>query len=95
MNIDFSNYSTDIKEIAIYFPNFYSFNDTYFYSYKNKLENVTPKYKGHHQPRVLDKNYLDIYDLKVVLQKQIELAKSHGIYGFAIYFLLVFRKNYI
>ena len=86
MNIDFSNYSTDIKEIAIYFPNFYSFNDTYFYSYKNKLENVTPKYKGHHQPRVLDKNYLDIYDLKVVLQKQIELAKSHGIYGFAIYY---------
>ena len=86
MNIDFSNYSTDIKEIAIYFPNFYSFNYTYFYSYKNKLENVTPKYKGHHQPRVLDKNYLDIYDLKVVLQKQIELAKSHGIYGFAIYY---------
>jgi hypothetical protein len=86
MNIDFSNYSTDIKEIAIYLPNFYSFNDTYFYSYKKKLENVTPKYKGHHQPRVLDKNYLDIYDLKSVLQKQLELAKSHGIYGFAIYY---------
>ena len=85
-NIDFSNYSTDIKEIAIYLPNFYSFNDTYFYSYKNLLKNVTPKYKGHHQPRVLDKNYLDIYDLKKVLQKQIELAKSHGIYGFAIYY---------
>jgi hypothetical protein len=85
-NIDFSNYSTDIKEIAIYLPNFYSFNDTYFYSYKNKLENVVPKYKGHHQPRVLDKNYIENYDLKMVLKKQIELAKSHGIYGFAIYY---------
>jgi hypothetical protein len=33
-NIDYSNYLTDIKAIAIYFPNFYSINDSYFYSYK-------------------------------------------------------------
>ena len=82
-NIDFSNYSTDIKEIAIYLPNFYSYKDNDFL---NSLKNVTPKYKGHHQPRVLDKNYIDNYDLKLVIKKQIELAKSHGIYGFAIYY---------
>ena len=82
-NIDFSNYSTDIKEIAIYLPNFYSYKDK---DLLNSLKNVTPKYKGHHQPRVLDKNYIENYDLKMVLKKQIELAKSHGIYGFAIYY---------
>jgi hypothetical protein len=85
-NIDFSNYSTDIKEIAIYLPNFYSYNDSYTYKNKDFLKNITPKYKGHHQPRVLDKNYIDNYDLKTVLKKQIELAKSHGIYGFALYY---------
>lgn len=85
-NIDFSNYSTDIKEIAIYLPNFYSFNDSYSYNGRNFLKNITPKYKGHHQPRVLDKNYIDNYDLKTILKKQMELAKSHGIYGFAIYY---------
>ena len=90
-NIDFSNYSTDIKEIALYLPNFYSYNGSYFYSYNDRdllnfLKNEKPKYKGHHQPRLLDKNYIENYDLKMVLKKQIELAKSHGIYGFAIYY---------
>jgi len=82
-NIDFSNYSTDIKEIAIYLPNFYSYKDK---DLLNSLNNVTPKFKGHHQPRIFDKNYLGNYDLKMVLKKQINLAKSHGIYGFAIYY---------
>ena len=85
-NIDFSNYSTDIKEIAIYLPNFYSYNGSYTYKDKEFLKNETPKYKGHHQPRVLDKKYIENYDLKTVLKKQIELAKSHGVYGFAIYY---------
>ena len=89
-NIDFSNYSTDIKEIAIYLPNFYSYKDK---DLLNSLKNVTPKYKGHHQPRVLDKNYIDNYDLKLVLKKQIELAKSHGIYGFAIYYYWISGKT--
>ena len=45
---------------------------------------------GHHQPRIPgDKiNYLDYYNLTniSVIKKQVELAKSHGIYGFAIYY---------
>ena len=89
-NIDFSNYSTDIKAIAIYLPNIYSFKKTYFHSCKDndilmKFQNDTNVYKGHHQPRILYKNYIS-NNLKVILKKQIDLAKNHGIYGFAIYY---------
>ena len=50
------------------------------------LNKVKPKYKGHHQPRILDKKYIKNYKLKIVVNRQIKLAKSHGIYGFAIYY---------
>jgi hypothetical protein len=90
-NIDFSKYITDIKAIAIYLPNFYSINETYFYSNKYYdtlffLNKVKPIYEGHHQPRILDKKYIKNNKLKIVINKQIKLAKSHGIYGFAIYY---------
>ena len=90
-NIDFSKYLTDIKAIAIYLPNFYSINEAHFYSNKyyntlNFLKKVKPIYKGHHQPRILDKKYINNYKLEMVVNKQIKLAKSHGIYGFAIYY---------
>jgi hypothetical protein len=90
-NIDFSNYSTDIKTIAIYLPSIYFINKTYFHSYKDNdrwifLKNETLVYKGHHQPRMLLKNYIRNYNLKMLIKKQIKLAKSHGIYGFAIYY---------
>ena len=90
-NIDFSKFVTDIKAIAIYLPNFYSINKTYSYycKYYNTLtflNKVKPKYKGHHQPRILDKKYIKNYKLKIVVNRQIKLAKSHGIYGFAIYY---------
>ena len=90
-NMDFSKYSTDIKAIAIYLPNFYFFNETYFYSYKNNdslffLNNITSNYKGYHQPKIFFQKYINNYDLKLVIEKQINLAKKHGIYGFAIYY---------
>lgn len=90
-NIDFSNYCTDIKAIAIYLPSIYFINKSYFLSYKDSdqpifLQNDKPVYKGHHQPRILLNNYVSNYNLKIVLKKQIKLAKSHGIYGFAIYY---------
>ena len=52
----------------------------------NFLNKVKPIYKGHHQPRILDKKYIKNYKLKIVINKQIKLAKTHGIYGFAIYY---------
>lgn len=90
-NIDFSKYLSDIKAIAIYLPNFYSINETYFHSYKYYntlifLNKIKPIYRGHHQPRILDKKYIKNYNLKIIVNKQIILAKTHGIYGFAIYY---------
>jgi hypothetical protein len=78
-NFDFSKYSTNVKIIALYLPDFNSLNF---------LKNCIPKYKGHHQPRILDKRYINNYNLAnyYLVKKQIQLAKSHGIYGFGIYF---------
>jgi hypothetical protein len=50
------------------------------------LKKAKPLYKGYHQPRIIDKKYISNYNLKIILKKQIKLAKSHGIYGFAIYY---------
>lgn len=89
-NIDFSQYSSNIKIIAIYLPNFYSINETLFSDFNSLkfLENIKPKFDGHHQPRIVGKYYLNTYSLdsNIIIKQQIELAKSHGIYGFAIYF---------
>ena len=79
-NIDFSEYSTKIKIIALYLPNFLSLQF---------LDKVKQKYKKHHQPRIPEnKSYINHYNLTNYLQikKQIHLAKTHGIYGFGIYF---------
>lgn len=79
-NFDFSEYTTDIKIVAIYHP---SINWT-------MVKKLRPIYYGHHQPRIPgdQKNYLKYYELTNVniFKKQIQLAKSHGIYGFAIYY---------
>ena len=90
-NYNFSDYYTNIKIITIYVPIFYS-NELFVnndFNYLKFLENIIPRYKDNHQPRTLgDKNYIINYNLAntQVIKKQIELAKSHGIFGFAIYF---------
>ena len=79
-NIDFSEYSTKIKIIALYLPNYFSLQF---------LDKVKQKYKKHHQPRIPEnKNYINHYNLSnnFQIKKQIHLAKTHGIYGFGIYF---------
>ena len=54
------------------------------------VRNSKPLYNDHHQPRIPGDNiqYLGYYDLtdKEAIKKQVELAKSHGIYGFGIYY---------
>ena len=82
-DMDFSNYKTDIKVIAFYSP----INNDWV-----NIINKKPLYKGNHQPRIPGdkKNYLGYYNIEnenlvEVFKKQIELAKRHGIYGFAIY----------
>ena len=87
-DIDFSQYSTNIKAIALYMPDFYQIKSNNFNSL-DFLKKIKPIYKDHHQPRIPgDEKYLKYYDLAnhKAIQKQINLAKRHGIYGFAIYF---------
>ena len=94
-NIDFSNFTTDIKTIALYLPQFYSFEENNEWWEKGFTEwynvrRAKPLYNGHHQPRIPGDNiqYLGYYDLTNVnfIKKQIQLAKMHGIYGFGIYY---------
>ena len=94
-NIDFSNYSTDIRTIALYLPQFHTIieNDKAWgkgFTEWTNVKKALPLYKNHHQPRIPgDKNtYLEYYELTNpdVIKKQVELAKSHGIYGFGIYY---------
>ena len=100
-NIDFSKYSSDIKIIALYYPIYYSSRkiDKCYEKGANSWEIVKkakPLYKGQHQPRKPgDKvNYLKYYNLinPRIIKKQVKLAKSHGIYGFGIYYYLISGK---
>ena len=94
-NIDFSNYSTDIKTIAIYLPQFHFIKENDLWWGKNFTEWTTvnkakPFFIGHHQPRKPgdEIDYLGYYYLinSEIIKKQVKLAKSHGIYGFGIYY---------
>ena len=72
-DIDFSNYSTEIKTIAIYYPECLIEKNKSLYSYCNisTLKNKIIK----------NCNNLTIYELII---SHINLAKNHGIYGFGI-----------
>ena len=94
-NINFSNLTTDIKAIALYLPQFHEIKENNewwgkgFTEWSNVKKSI-PLFKGHHQPRIPGdkKNYLGYYELTEVnvIKKQIDLAKSHGIYGFGFYY---------
>lgn len=94
-NINYSNFETDIKTIALYLPQFHSNkeNDEWWgigFTEWYNVRKAKPLYYNHHQPRIPGDNiqYLGYYDLTdlEVIKKQVELAKSHGIYGFGIYY---------
>ena len=80
----------EIKPIAIYFPQLHEIpeNNKWWGEGFTDWVNVKvakPQYKGHIQPRVpLHKNYYDQSRPEVIC-KQIEMAKSYGIYGFCHY----------
>jgi hypothetical protein len=103
-DLDFSKYSTKIKVIAIYFPQFLYLKDNFTFNNKNLnewkiLEKINPLFEGHNQPRYLDVNYVDLKNKNITktefIKKQVKLAKSHGIYGFAInYYWFSGKKLY-
>lgn len=78
------------RAIAIHLPQFYPFaeNDEWWGKGFTEWRNVataTPRFRGHYQPHIPAD--LGFYDLRLEESRlaQIELAKSHGIYGFCYY----------
>ena len=76
-NVNYYNYSTDIKPIAIYYPEFNNINNNYNYKI-----NINQNYQNFEYQNKNEK-----------IKSQIELAKSHGIYGFAICFVFEFNST--
>lgn len=90
--IDFSAWQTDIKAICFYLPQFHPVPENDFWWGFGFTEWVNarkarPLYEGHYQPREPHRD-LGEYDLTEVCswEKQIKLAKAHGIHGFCFYY---------
>ena len=94
-NMNFSKYSTDIKAIVLYHSNYYQFTvynrtlDNSLYEWE-LVKNAKSLYENHNQPRFPVDNYMNIdyynqANLDLII-RQVELAKTHGIYGFGIYY---------
>ena len=87
-NLDFSNYSTNIKIIAIYYPEYLINNDVdHNNQIKNKSEIINkskPLFKGYKQPKKQKYKNRNKKNLLKLIKEQVKLAKNHGIYGFGI-----------
>ena len=95
-DINFSKYTTNIKSIALYYPNYYTIqlNKKQSFSQWEIIKNAKPLYEGHDQPRIpINMEYYDLSKPDII-KKQIDLAKKHGIYGFGIYYYWFSGKKY-
>lgn len=104
-NIDFSDYSTDVKVIALYFPRFQNISERFrglrivLNEWKNINITTQTSNISYHYPRVPGDQleYLGYYDCRdeEMVQKQVELAKMHGIYGFGIFYYWFSGKKFL
>ncbi|ADL50664.1 glycoside hydrolase family 99-like domain-containing protein [Clostridium cellulovorans] len=80
----------DTKILALYLPQFYEteYNNNWWgkgYTEWVACKNAKPLYKNHYQPRApLNNDYYELTDVDT-LRWQSNIAKDHGIDGFAIY----------
>ncbi len=86
------SFQDDIRAIAIYLPQFHCIkeNDAWWGEGFTEWTNVKrgrPFYPGHYQPHIphSDLGYYNL-DEASVLEKQVELARQHGIHGFCYYY---------
>ena len=104
-NIDFSNYSTDIKTIALYLPRFQNISERFrglkiiLNEWKNINISTLTSNTSYHYPRAPgdEEGYLGYYDTRYekMVKKQVDLAKSHGIYGFGIFYYWFSGKKFL
>ena len=104
-NIDFSNYTTDIKTIALYSPRFQNISERFrglkivLNEWKNINITTLTSNVSYHYPRAPgdEEEYLGYYDTRYepMVKKQVNLAKSHGIYGFGIYYYWFSGKKFL